>query len=74
MALFILSFLLVFTASFFLAITFEKKSFIKFFIYLLLTAFANVILTFELLSLFSSISQVGILICNILFAVCCFLF
>lgn len=68
MALFIISFLLVFGASYFIAISFEQKSFLKFFIYLLLTAFANVVLTFEILSLFSAISVPGIFVLNLLLA------
>lgn len=68
MPLFIISFLLVFGASYFIAISFEQKSFLKFFIYLLLAAFADVVLTFEILSLFSAISIPGIFILNLLLA------
>ncbi len=68
MALFLISFLLVFTASYFVAISFENKSFFKFFIYLLLAAFANVVLTFEVLSLFSAIYSGAVLVMNIILA------
>lgn len=44
----------------------EKKS-LEGFIYILLAAFANVVLTIEILSLFSAISPVGVLILNLLF-------
>ena len=70
MALFLISFLLVFTASYFVAISFENKSFLKFCIYLLLAVFANVVLTFEVLSLFSAIYSGSVLVMNTVFAGC----
>lgn len=66
MALFFISFLLVFGASYFISVTLEHKSFIKFFIYLLLCSFADIVLTFEVLSLFSAISQSAVLVLNLL--------
>lgn len=69
MALFFISFLLVLGASYFISVSLEKESFLKFFIYFLLMAFANVILTFELLSLFSCISRLGILNINVIILV-----
>lgn len=64
MLLFFISCLFVFAASYLLAAVFEKNSFIKFFIYLLLFAFANVVLTFEVLSLLTAISRSGVLLMN----------
>ena len=66
MLLFILSFILVFAASFFLTALFENKNFIVAFIYCLLIAFANIVFTFEFLSLFSAISVSGVLFLNLL--------
>ena len=42
----------------------EKKTGNVFFLYFLLTAFAQVVLSFEILSLFKSISKTGFLICS----------
>ena len=67
MLLFIVSFLLVVCGSYFLALIAERNNFIKFFIYFLLFAFANVVVTFEILSLFSAIKEGSVLLINVLF-------
>ena len=63
--LFILSFLLVFTSSYFIASSLTKKSYEHFSI-MLISAFANVVLTFETLSLFHLINIPCVLLLNIL--------
>lgn len=69
MILFLISLFLVFGFSFCFANILESKNLIKNIIYFLISAFANIVLTFELLSLFSLISQSGVLIVNlVLFA------
>ncbi len=67
MILFILSFLMVFASSYFLASCFEEKKYASGFLYLMLISFAQVVLSIEILSLFSAISPFGILILNALF-------
>lgn len=67
MILFLISFLLVFSSSYFITSMICEKKSLEGFIYILLTAFANVVLTIELLSLFSAISPVGVLILNVIF-------
>lgn len=62
------SIILVLACSFFIANSVESKNIINFIICFILTAFANVVLTFELLSLFSGISVINVLITNFLFA------
>ena len=69
MILFIISFLLVFTTSYFVTCLLVDNKFINGIFYLLLSAFANVVLTMEILSLFSAISVVGVLILNVLFLI-----
>lgn len=66
MILFVISFLLVIAASYFIASIFAENKSEFGIIYLLISAFANVVLTFEILSLFSAISIPGVLILNIL--------
>jgi len=67
MVLFITSFLLVFTSSYLLtSVLAPKKSQIGF-NYLFLIAFAQIILTFEVLSLFSSIKEFWVLLLNVIF-------
>lgn len=68
MLLFLISFVLVFAASFFLTAVLENEKFIISFIYILIFSFANIVLTMEVLSLFSAISQTGVLTLNLLFA------
>lgn len=70
MALFFISFLLVFGASYFISVSVDNKNFIKFFIYFLLTAFADIILTFELLSVFSAIYAPAVLVLNLIIFSC----
>lgn len=69
MILFIISFLLVFTTSYFVTCLLVDDKFINGIFYLLLSAFANVVLTMEILSLFSAISVAGVLILNVLFLI-----
>lgn len=68
MLLFLISIFLVFATSFFFSSILEEKSFVKFLIYFLLISFANIVLMFEILSLFSAISIIGVLCFNFLFA------
>ena len=63
--LFLVSFILVFSSSYFTASIFTKN-FYEHFTYLMLTAFAQLILTFEVLSLFSAINVQNVLIFNII--------
>ncbi len=62
------SVILVLACSFFIASSVESKNIINFIICFILSAFANIVLTFELLSLFSGISVINVLITNFLFA------
>lgn len=66
--LFILSFLLVFTSSYFIASSLTKK-FYEHFSIMLISAFANVVLTFETLSLFHLINIPCVLLLNIIVCV-----
>ncbi len=66
MLLFFLSFIIILLTSFFAVACFENKKFNIALIYILVTMFANVVLTFEILSLFSAISQVGVLSFNLI--------
>lgn len=66
MLLFFISLFMVLAASFFIASMLEKKNLVTFVIYFLLTAFANVVLTLEVLSLFSAMAVCGVLIINFL--------
>ncbi len=68
MFLFIISFLLVFLSSYFItSMIFNPKNNLGF-IYIFIIAFAQIILTFELLSLVNGINPFGILGMNIIFA------
>ncbi len=64
--IFLISFLLVFSSSYFIA-SVCTKCFYEHFAYLLLTAFSQLILTFEVLSLFSGINEQNVLILNVIF-------
>ncbi len=70
MLLFAVSFILVFSSSYFLSSVFAEKSSEKGFIYTLLIAFAQILVTTESLSLFQQIKPVPFLIINILFLIC----
>ena len=73
MALFFISFVLVFLSSYLITSVITEKKSILGLIYFLLIPFANIVLTFEILSLFSAISQIGVLALNIItFAVSVF--
>lgn len=69
MFLFIISLSLVFISSYFLTSIIAPKKSILGFIYLFLIAFAQIILTFEILSLFTAIKQFWVLGLNTLFLV-----
>ena len=64
MVLFIISFLLIFTSSYFIGSILNKEKNIFGLIYIFLLAFANIIFTMEFLSLFSLISEIGVLAVN----------
>lgn len=68
MFLFLISLLLVFSFAFFAANIIECKNVIRNLIYIFLCVFANIVFTFEVLSLFSKISIGGVLLLNALFA------
>ena len=67
MILFAISFILIFTSSYFIASILAKKDATKGFIYTLLLAFAQIVLTSEILSPFYLIKEVPFLLVNILF-------
>lgn len=67
MLLFLISFLLVFTSSYLIVSALKPKENSIGFIYLFLIAFAQIILTFEILSLFSAINQTWFLAMNGIF-------
>lgn len=62
MILFFISLILVCLTAFFTASILERKEFIKFLIYFLAIMFADVVLIFEILSLFNSISVGGFML------------
>ncbi len=67
MLLFFISFLFVFLSSYFITSLIAPKKSILGFIYLFLIAFAQLVLTFEILSLFNEIKEVYVLVGNFLF-------
>lgn len=69
MLLFFISLILVFAASGFVAAVIENKKFSTALCSFLIIAFANLVVTFEILSLFSAISKIGVLSFNILFLI-----
>lgn len=73
MILFGISFLLIFVSSYLITSIISPKKSVLGVIYLFLTAFAQIILTFEILSLFSAIKEVWVLTFNILFFIVSFL-
>lgn len=74
MLLFITSFLLVFVSSYFLASIIAPKKNILGLIYLFLIVFAQIVLTFEILSLFTAIKEFWVLGVNVLFLFVSFYF
>lgn len=64
MFLFLISFLLVFISSYFLTSVISPKKSILGVIYLFIIAFAQIVLTFEILSLFTAINQFWVLTLN----------
>lgn len=69
MLLFLISFLLVFASSYLLTSIISPKKSILGLIYILLIAFAQLVLTFEVLSLFTAIKQFWVLGINVLFLI-----
>lgn len=67
MILFFISFLLVFVSSYFITSILSPKKSILGFIYIFLLAFAQIVLTFEILSLFSAIKEIWVMGVNVLF-------
>lgn len=67
MLLFILSLVLIFTSSYFIASILSKSNAVKGFIYTLLIAYAQIILTSEVLSPFSEIKEIPFLVINLIF-------
>ncbi len=66
MVLFLISFILIFLSSYLLAGVFDRQNSSKGLIYIFIFAFSLIVLTFEILSLFSAISKSGVLILNTL--------
>lgn len=64
MILFLISFLMVFTSSYLMASVFEIKKYMTGIIYFFLIAFAQIVLTFEVLSLFNAIAKLPVLLMN----------
>lgn len=67
MVLFIISFLMIFISSYFLASILSNKNSVLGLIYLSILSFAQIVLTFEVLSLFNLINQNCVLILNLIF-------
>lgn len=69
MLLFFISLIFVCLTSFFIISMLDCRKFYLALIYFLLISFGNVVFTFELLSLFSAITKVGVLVLNTLFLI-----
>jgi len=67
MILFVISFFLIFASSYLLTSTIAPKRSVLGIIYLFLIAFAQIVLTFEILSLFTAIKEIWVLLANIIF-------
>lgn len=74
MVLFIISMLAVVLSSYMIAGCLNREKNIFGLIYMFLISFANVVLTMEILSLFSAISKIGILILNLITFIAAFIF
>ena len=74
MILFIISLITICISSYFVASVFEPKKYAIGISYFFLIAFAQIVLTFEILSLFSLISISGVLLLNFLFLILSFYF
>lgn len=72
MLLFAISFILIFTASYFFAAVLDSKSAVNGFIYIILISFCQIIFTAEFLSTFYKIQEFPFLCINALFAVTAF--
>ena len=73
MLLLLCSIILVLLSAFFIANIFDSKNAVNNIIAFFLAAFANIVLTFEILSLFQGISRSNVLILNSLFAILSFI-
>ena len=73
MLLLLCSIILVLLSAFFIANIFDSKNAVNNIIAFFLAAFANIVLTFEILSLFQGISRTNVLIVNSLFAILSFI-
>lgn len=69
MILFFISFVLVFVSSYFITSILSPKKSSLGLIYIFLLAFAQLVLTFEVLSLFSAIKEIWVILFNIVFCV-----
>lgn len=67
MILFIISLIMICISSYLLASTFESRRCSLNVLYFFLIAFSQIVLMFEILSLFSAISPIGVILLNILF-------
>lgn len=68
--MFLFSFIAVTISSYLIVSVLNKKNKnIESFLYILLIAFSQIVLSFELLSLFKAISKNGVLICNLVFLI-----
>ena len=65
MILFFISLILTVSTAFFITSLFEQKNFIKIFLYFVMITGANIVGSVEVLSLFSAISPLGILLLNV---------
>lgn len=72
MLLFLISFIMVFVSSYLIVSMLKPKSNTIGFVYMMLTMFAQMILTFEILSLFTAINKVCVLGMNIVFLISSF--
>lgn len=72
MILFLISLFLILGFAFCIANVFESKSLVRNYIYFIVSAFANIIFTFELLSIFSAISELGVIVLNLVLFVLSF--
>lgn len=74
MILFILSLIMICISSYLVASIFEPKRYAIGVVYFFIVAFAQIVLTFEILSLFSAISSLGVISLNIVFLICSIIF
>ncbi len=68
MILFFISFLLVFLCTYFVTSMLASDRSVKNIFYFIILFYANIVLTMEVLSLFSGITEIGVILVNVLFA------